>query len=124
MASINDLIKHYEVGPVKLYGDENASYERHLVFDHIVSKEYSHIRHKFEALAYTLRDLLAQRWLKTRSAHYDANPKRVYYLSMEFLIGRSLTNNITNLLADPLVREVLQHEKIDINKLLEWEPDA
>src|SRR5262249_35691731 len=51
-------------------------------------------------------------------------PKRVYYLSMEFLIGRSLINNITNLMVDPLVQEAVKHEKIDMRKLAELEPDA
>ncbi len=124
MATLDEILHQYECGPVRFSGDENASYERHLVYDHIVAPEYAHPRHKYEALALAVRDLLAQRWLKTRAAHYDANPKRVYYLSMEFLIGRSLQNNITNLLIDPIVREVAQREKLDLNRLLETEPDA
>jgi starch phosphorylase len=124
MATLDEILHQYECGPVRFSGDENASYERHLVYDHVVAPEYAHPRHKYEALALAVRDLLAQRWLKTRAAHYDANPKRVYYLSMEFLIGRSLQNNITNLLIDPVVREVAQREKLDLNRLLETEPDA
>ena len=48
-----------------------------------------------------MRDVLSQRWLLTEKT-YERNPKRLYYLSMEFLIGRSLANNVTNLLLDPM----------------------
>jgi starch phosphorylase len=48
----------------------------------------------------------------------------VYYLSMEFLIGRSLTNNLTNLLLEPITREVMQREGLDLLQLAEQEPDA
>src|SRR5262249_37178345 len=59
-----------------------------------------------------------------RTAHYDANPKRVYYLSMEFLIGRSLTNNITNLMVEPLIRDLVEQEGLDLLRIAEMEPDA
>jgi starch phosphorylase len=44
-----------------------------------------------------VRDILSQRWLKTENTYARENPKRVYYLSMEFLIGRSLANNVTSI---------------------------
>ena len=46
------------------------------------------------ALAYTVRDQLVERWHKTTNAHFEANPKFVYYLSAEYLLGRQLTQNI------------------------------
>ena len=114
----------YECGPVRFAGDANASYERHLVFDHVVEPKAATLRERFEAVARALRDLLTQRWLKTDQAYDRANPKRVYYLSMEFLIGRSLTNNITNLVVEPLVQEVMRREGLDLTELAEQEPDA
>jgi starch phosphorylase len=124
MTTLTELIERYECGPVRFSGDRNASYERHLVLDHVIDATWAHPRQQYEALACALRDLLSQRWIKTRHTYNRENPKRVYYLSMEFLVGRSLTNNITNLAVEPLVREVMQREGIDLSRLAEMEPDA
>jgi glycogen/starch/alpha-glucan phosphorylases len=62
--------------------------------------------------------------VKTRLTREQANPKRVYYLSMEFLLGRTLNNNIINLAAAPLVQRALDREGWDLTRLLEEEPDA
>ena len=59
-------------------------------------------RDKFEAIARSIRDVLSQRWLKTEQTYRERNAKRVYYLSLEFLMGRALANNITNLMLDPV----------------------
>ncbi len=122
--SLTEILTHYECGPVRFAGDENASYERHLVHDHVIDPRASSTRERFEAVAFSLRDLLSKRWIKTRQTHDRENPKRVYYLSMEFLIGRSLTNNITNLRVEPLVREAMEREGLDLMQLAEMEPDA
>ena len=78
----------------------------------------------WEAAAHALRDFISQRWLKTDQTYELRNPKRVYYLSMEFLIGRSLANNVTNALLDPLMLEALRMKGIDWSTLTESEPDA
>jgi len=109
---------------VHFSGNANASYERHVMFDHVVEPQAASLRERFEAVARSLRDLLVPRWLKTDATYDQANPKQVYYLSMEFLIGRSLTNNLTNLLVEPIAREVLQREGLDLVELAEQEPDA
>lgn len=119
-----DVLEQYECGPVQFSGDPNASYDRHLVFDHVVKPEDATPRERFEALARSLRDLLSQRWLKTRDTYDRENPKQVYYLSMEFLIGRSMSNNVLNLLVEPLVREEMQKQGLDLAQLDEAEPDA
>jgi starch phosphorylase len=79
---------------------------------------------RFEACAHSIRDVLSQRWIRTENTYARENPKRVYYLSMEFLIGRSLSNNITNLLLDPIVKQAIQVKNIDWLDLVEQEPDA
>jgi starch phosphorylase len=99
-------------------------YERHLLCDNVVDLESAGARERFEAIARTVRDILSHRWLRTEQAYAQANPKRVYYLSMEYLIGRSLANAVTNLLLEPLVEEVVKQENLDWLGLLEEEPDA
>jgi starch phosphorylase len=118
------LLDQYECGTVPFSGTPDAAYERRLVFDHVVRPEQSDARQRFEAVAWALRDLLSQRWLATDETYDRANPKQVYYLSLEFLIGRSLANNIQNLRVEPVVREVMEREKVDWEQLVETEPDA
>jgi starch phosphorylase len=117
-------LRQYECGPVRFSGDENASYERHLVFDNVVDPDEATPRQQFEAVARALRDLLSQRWIKTTRTYERENPKQVYYLSMEFLIGRSLTNNVINLGVEPIAREVMKRENLDLLDLATSEPDA
>src|SRR5262245_62080316 len=97
MSDHTNLFKCLDCPTFQFAGGSNGAYDRHLLFDNIINPTRAHTRQKYESLAHSIRDLLTQRWIKTRAAHSAANPKRIYYLSMEFLIGRSLTNNITNL---------------------------
>ena len=118
------LMKQYGCGPVQFTGTPDALYERHLLFDNVRKLTAVGARERFEAVARSMRDVLSQRWLRTEETYQRQNCKRVYYLSMEFLIGRSLANNSTNLLLDPLVSEVVKRQKLDWYELLEQEPDA
>jgi starch phosphorylase len=118
------LLKQYGCGTIPFSGTDDALYERHLVFDKVVEPTAIGPRERFEAVARAVRDILSQRWLRTEETYRSNNPKRVYYLSMEFLIGRSLTNNLTNLLLDPLIGEFAQKHGLDWQELLEEEPDA
>jgi starch phosphorylase len=95
-----------------------------LVYDSVIERTAADSRDRFEAFARTVRDILSQRWVSTESTYAQLNPKRIYYLSMEFLIGRSLANNVTNLLLDPAIRKAVEHHSLDWAALLEEEPDA
>src|SRR5437879_13782189 len=118
------LREQYGCGPLELTGTDNALYERHLIFDNVVKPTAAGPRECFEAFARSVRDILSQRWVLTEDTYERENPKRVYYLSMEFLIGRSLANNVTNLLLDSLTKKAIQEKKLDWYELLEQEPDA
>ena len=120
----SELLRQYGCGPIPFVGTENAFYERHLIFDRVIDPAMATARERFEAFAHSVRDILAQRWVLTKKTYERENPKRIYYLSMEFLTGRSTANNVTNLLLDPLVEQAAKENGIDWLSLLEEEPDA
>jgi starch phosphorylase len=119
-------LNQYECGAFKFADKADPDfYDRHLVFDHAISLEKASQRERFEAVARSLRDLLTQRWLLTQETHDKKNPKRVYYLSMEFLMGRALVNNIINLGVEKFVRDDLRSDpRQDWTEVIETEPDA
>ncbi len=121
---IGKLLEQYGCGPIRFTGTSDALYERHLMFDNVVAPAAAGARERYEAVARSVRDVLSQRWQRTEQIYAHENPKRVYYLSMEFLIGRSLANNIMNLRLDPVVKRVAENEGLDWLALLEQEPDA
>ncbi len=121
---LDELRRQYGCGPVSFYGTEDALYERHLVFDNVVAPEKAGPRERFEAVARSIRDVISQRWLRTEQAYEQKNPKRVYYLSMEFLLGRMLANNVTNALLGPLAFEAMKKRGLDPLPLTDMEPDA
>jgi glycogen phosphorylase len=100
-----------------------VDYDRHLLFDKAAEPASATPRDQFEAFARSVRDVLAQRWARTTATYARRNPKMVYYLSMEFLIGRSLANNVTNLLLDDLVQSASAEKHLDWLALLDQEPD-
>ncbi|HVP68515.1 MAG TPA: glycogen/starch/alpha-glucan phosphorylase [Anaeromyxobacteraceae bacterium] len=119
-----ELLARYGCGPVQFSGTQDGLYERHLLFDAAVDPDAAGHRERFEAFARSVRDILAQRWVRTEATYQRANPKRVYYLSMEYLLGRSLANNVTNLLLEGVVRDALDRHRLDFRDIVEQEPDA
>jgi hypothetical protein len=101
-----------------------ALYERHLLDDTAGDPLFAAPRDQFEAFAHSVRDIIARRWVLTRRTYARENPKMVYYLSTEYLIGRSLANNVTNLMLDAEAQSALAQENVDWIGLLEEEPDA
>src|SRR6185437_11611790 len=118
------LLDKYGCGPVRFTGHHDALYERHLMFDTGLDPASVGPRERYEAVARSVRDVLSQRWLRTEQTYARENPKRIYYLSMEFLIGRSLANNLVNLLLDPLARRFAAKPGLDWIGVLDEEPDA
>src|SRR5277367_6176683 len=116
------LLEQYGCGPVRLAGAGGALYEHHLLFDNVIDPAAAAARDRFEALARSVRDVLSQRWVLTEKTYDALGAKRLYYLSMEFLIGRSMANNVTNLLLDPLLRNTLQQENLSWTTVVEQEP--
>lgn len=111
-SNISELLQPYGNGTLRFVGTEDALYERHLVFDRAIDPKVASARERFEAFSHSVRDILAQRWVETKTTYEQQNAKRIYYLSMEFLLGRSLANNITNLLLDPVVEHAIKEERI------------
>ena len=77
----------------------------------------------FQAVSYTVKDVIIDNWLKSQKAYEKQNPKIVYYMSMEFLMGRALGNNLINLGAYGEVKEALEELGLDINCIEDQEPD-
>jgi starch phosphorylase len=77
----------------------------------------------FQAVAFAVRDIIIDQWIETHKTYDDKDPKTVYYLSMEFLMGRALGNNIINMKVDEAVKEVCKELSLDLNVIEDMEPD-
>jgi starch phosphorylase len=101
-----------------------TAFGKHLKYtlakDHFSATDHD----RYFALAMTVRDRLIERWIQTSQTYHDRNVKRVYYLSMEYLIGRAMGNNVINLRMDQAVTEALAELKLDWNYLRDLENDA
>ena len=76
-----------------------------------------------QAVCYTVKDVIIDNWLETQNAYKEQDPKTVYYMSMEFLMGRALGNNLINLTAYKEVKEALDELGLDLNVIEDQEPD-
>lgn len=78
----------------------------------------------FQAVSYAVKDQIVENWMETQKEYEKKDPKTVYYLSMEFLMGRALGNNMINLQAYDQAKEALEELGVDINVIEDQEPDA
>ncbi len=87
--------------------------------------DYTTTNHdRFMALSYTIRDRIIDQWIKTQQTHHNKNTKRAYYLSLEFLMGRAMGNNIINMQLEDNVSEVLKELGYNLEELEDQEADA
>ncbi|HCD43513.1 MAG TPA: glycogen phosphorylase [Lachnoclostridium sp.] len=77
----------------------------------------------YQAVAYAVKDVIIDEWIATHKEYEKQDVKTLYYLSMEFLMGRALGNNIINIMAQPEVKEVLEELGFDLNAIEDQEPD-
>ncbi len=78
----------------------------------------------YQALSYALKDMIIDQWIATHKKYEEQDVKTLYYLSMEFLTGRALGNNIINLKADKVVRDTLEDMGLELENIEDEEPDA
>lgn len=101
-----------------------VDFAEHLRFTLNCDRYTAKDRDRFMALAYTIRDRITHQWIHTQQSHYDKKAKRVYYLSLEFLMGRAMTNNIINLGLEAPVREALKELGYTYEEVIGNEVDA
>uniref|UniRef100_A0A8C6UEL0 Alpha-1,4 glucan phosphorylase n=1 Tax=Neogobius melanostomus TaxID=47308 RepID=A0A8C6UEL0_9GOBI len=99
-------------------------FNRHLHFTLVKDRNIATPRDYYSALAHTVRDHLVGRWIRTQQFYYESDPKRVYYLSLEFYMGRTLQNTMVNLGVQNTCDEAMYQLGLDIEELEEIEEDA
>lgn len=100
------------------------SFSRHVHYTLVKDRNVATSRDYYLSLAHVVRDHLVGRWIRTQQYYYEKDPKRVYYLSLEFYMGRTLTNTMVNLGLQNAVDEALYQLGLDIEELEEIEDDA
>ena len=103
---------------------ESNLYERHLASDQVIRAERATPRDRYEAIARSIRDALSDRWIGTEQAYQKHDPKRVYYVSLEFLMGRALSNTIASLQLESQWAQFCESHQIAPSDIIEQEPDA
>ncbi|XP_059952208.1 glycogen phosphorylase, liver form isoform X1 [Mesoplodon densirostris] len=126
---LTDQEKRRQISIRGIVGVENVaelkkSFNRHLHFTLVKDRNVATPRDYFFALAHTVRDHLVGRWIRTQQHYYETCPKRVYYLSLEFYMGRTLQNTMINLGLQNACDEAIYQLGLDMEELEEIEEDA
>ncbi|VBB26234.1 unnamed protein product [Acanthocheilonema viteae] len=129
MAMLTDRDRRKQISVRGIAQVENVtniknSFNRHLHFSIIKDRNVATPRDYYFALANTVRDHLVSRWIRTQQYYYDKDPKRVYYLSLEFYMGRTLSNTMMNIGIQAAIDEALYQLGLDVEELQEIEEDA
>uniref|UniRef100_F7E1Q0 Alpha-1,4 glucan phosphorylase n=1 Tax=Xenopus tropicalis TaxID=8364 RepID=F7E1Q0_XENTR len=126
---LTDQEKRKQISIRGIVGVENVAelkkgFNRHLHFTLVKDRNVATIRDYYFALAHTVRDHLVGRWIRTQQYYYEKDPKRTYYLSLEFYMGRTLQNTMINLGLQNACDEAIYQLGLDIEELEEMEEDA
>ncbi len=108
----------------KLVRDIRHAFEHHLRRTLAKDRYTATLRDRFYAFSLAVRDRLIERWIPTQQTHHNRKVKRIYYLSLEFLIGRSLVKNVMNLQIEAACRQAASEVGLDWDELVEQEVDA
>lgn len=112
------------LAPVENVAHVKKTFNRHLHYTLVKDRNVSTTRDYYFALANTVKDQLVARWIRTQQRYYETDPKRVYYLSLEFYMGRTLQNTMINLGFQGACDEAVYQLGLDIEELEEMEADA
>uniref|UniRef100_A0A8C1LZ30 Alpha-1,4 glucan phosphorylase n=1 Tax=Cyprinus carpio TaxID=7962 RepID=A0A8C1LZ30_CYPCA len=126
---LTDQEKRKQISVRGLAGVENVAdlktnFNRHLHFTLVKDRNVATKRDYYFALAHTVRDHLVGRWIRTQQHYYEKDPKRVYYLSLEFYMGRTLQNTMVNLALENACDEATYQLGLDMEELQDMEEDA
>ncbi|XP_053996753.1 glycogen phosphorylase [Hylaeus anthracinus] len=109
---------------VENVGNFKKTFNRHLHYTLVKDRNVATSRDYFFALAHSVKDNLVSRWIRTQQYYYEKDPKRVYYLSLEYYMGRTLQNTMINLGIQGACDEAMYQMGLDIEELEELEEDA
>ena len=104
-------------------GSKTLPYAKYLLSEHLTENSTASPRDSYEALARAIRDKLTPAWVQTEATYRKHRAKRIYYLSMEYLIGRSLTKNVTNMGIQPLVEQTCREAGLDWEEIVAQEAE-
>jgi len=126
---LSDHDKRKQISVRGLAGVENVTdlkqnFNRHLHFTLVKDRNVATRRDYYFALAHTVRDHLVGRWIRTQQHYYEKDPKRVYYISLEFYMGRTLQNTMVNLALENACDEATYQLGLDMEELEDMEEDA
>jgi len=112
------------IANVENVAEMKKGFNRHLHYTLVKDRNVANNNDYYQALAHTVRDHLVSRWIRTQQYYYQTDPKRVYYLSLEYYIGRTLTNTMLNIGIQNACDELIYQIGLDLESIEEEELDA